>query len=124
MNIATFVAQAMSLLYLGAAVAAIRGVIDFDKILKDFEQSKGLTFITGLITLIIGLLIVTLHNVWAKDWTVLITLIGWISLIKGFMFIAFPDSLKMFKGMYKNTQVWGVFLLALAAVFGYFGFGG
>lgn len=49
------------------------------------------TFITGVCSLIFGLVVVLLHNVWEWDWRVLITLIGWLSLIKGVVRIYFTD---------------------------------
>ena len=60
--------------------------------------------------------------IWAKDWTVLITIIGWVSLLKGIILIAFPQSISSFKGIYKNTRLWGIFMIAIGLLFGYFGF--
>lgn len=122
MELSIFVAKIIALLYLAAGVAALRGVVNFAKIVDDFDKSPALTFITGLFTLIVGMLMVQYHNIWEKDWTVVITIFGWAAVIKGVMFIAFPGSLKAFKGMYKNTKAWGVLLLLVGVVFGYFGF--
>ena len=117
-----FIAKIIALLYLAAGVAALRGVIDFRKIVDDYTKSPAFTLMSGLFALIVGMIIIRYHNIWVKDWTVLITLIGWASAIKGVLFIAFPDSLKLFKGMYKNTKAWGILLLLIGLLFGYFGF--
>jgi len=46
---------------------------------------------TGYISFMFGLVTVALHNIWALDWRLVITLLGWVTLIKGIMKIAFPE---------------------------------
>ena len=122
MELSIFIAKIIALLYLAAGVAALRGVIDFAKIVDDYNKSPALIFMSGLFALIAGMIVIRYHNIWVKDWTVLITLFGWAAAIKGTLFIAFPDSLKLFKGMYKNTRIWGVLMILIGMLFGYFGF--
>lgn len=122
MELSFLVAKILAILYISAGIAALSGRITFSKIAEDFEKSQGLTFISGFITLIIGMLLVTYHNIWVKNWTVLITIIAWVSLLKGVMLIAFPQSISSFKGWYKNTRIWGVFIIIVGLLFGYFGF--
>ena len=88
----------------------------------DFEKSIGLTFTAGVYTLVVGALLVNYHNIWAKDWRVLVTIIGWIALIKGSMLIIYPQFIRVGKGVYKNAQVLGAVMLILGIIFGYFGF--
>jgi len=68
------------------------------------------------------MLLVGHHNIWVKDWRVLITLIGWIAVIKGVLLIAFPQLISLFKGWYKNTRAWGILIIVLGLLFGYLGF--
>ena len=122
MELSVLVARMLSLVYISAGIAALSGKMDFRKVVEDFERSPGLTYMSGFMALIFGVLLVHYHNLWVKDWTVLITIIGWIALLKGIMLIAFPQSIAAFKGWYKNTRAWGIFMLALGLLFGYFGF--
>lgn len=122
MELSVLAARIFALTYISAGIAALSGRITFSRIAEDFERSPGLTFISGFIALILGMLLVHYHNIWHKDWTVLITIVGWASLLKGIMLIAFPLSILSFKGMYRNTRVWGVFMLAIGLMFGYCGF--
>jgi hypothetical protein len=62
-------------------------------IMKDFEKSEGLTYLTGIIIMILGLVIVLNHNIWEFSAAGLITLIGWGSLIKGAIFLIIPNFL-------------------------------
>lgn len=61
---------------------------------REFLDSEALIFISGVITLPAGLAIVLTHNVWAADWRVLITLIGWVAVVAGIARIALPDAMK------------------------------
>ena len=53
-------------------------------------------FLSGVITLPVGLAIVVTHNVWAADWRALITLIGWIAVVAGTARLALPAAMKRF----------------------------
>ena len=122
MELSILVAKILSLTYLSAGVAVLSGKLSFSRIAEDFEKSPALTFISGFVTLIIGMLLVEYHNIWMRNWIVLITLVGWLSLVKGVMLIAYPRYISLFKGWYKKTLAWGFLMLALGFLFGYFGF--
>lgn len=59
------------------------------------DRSFGLTY--GYLSLFLGLASVLLHNDWVLNWHVLITIFGWLALIKGILVIAWPE-------MSKNTK--------------------
>ena len=61
---------------------------------REFLDSEALIFISGVITLPVGLAIVVTHNIWTADWRGLITLIGWIFVLAGLARIALPDAMK------------------------------
>jgi hypothetical protein len=90
------IAKMAAVLYLSASVGAFCGADYYRKIAEDFFSNAGLTYLAGFITLIIGLLIVNYHNRWAKNWTVLITILGWLALLKGIFLIAFPQFVRTF----------------------------
>ncbi len=58
-----------------------------------FESLKDRNFalLSGFIALIVGLVNITLHNVWVLDWPVLITIFGWLSLFKGVARLYYPQ---------------------------------
>lgn len=50
-----------------------------------------LTWVTGVFTMLVGLVIVVLHNRWSGGaLTVVVTLYGWIALVKGLTFVWLP----------------------------------
>ena len=54
-------------------------------------ESKEFLFITGLVTVILGALVVAINNIWRFDWRLLITILGWATLIKGAMMVILPE---------------------------------
>ncbi|HAK53772.1 MAG TPA: hypothetical protein DCM54_17980 [Gammaproteobacteria bacterium] len=49
----------------------------------EMTDDKAFVISTGYITLLLGLVTVIAHNVWVADWRVIITVLGWTTLIKG-----------------------------------------
>ena len=47
------------------------------------DQIPSVIYLSGVLMFVAGLAIVRVHNVWARDWTVLITLCGWSFLVLG-----------------------------------------
>jgi hypothetical protein len=68
----------------------------FNAVMTDLGNSKGLLWITGFITFVMGTVIVALYNVWSADWRVLVTLLGWLTVIKGAFIMLFPSSMTLF----------------------------
>jgi hypothetical protein len=58
-----------------------------DQLLRNF----ALIYISGTITLVAGLAIVNLHNLWVRDWRVAITILGWLTVIGGIVRIVVPQ---------------------------------
>jgi hypothetical protein len=48
--------------------------------------------LTGLYALLMGLFVVLAHNVWVTDARVLVTLVGWVSLVVGGFFLLVPEA--------------------------------
>ena len=46
-------------------------------------QTPPVIYLSGVLLFVAGLAVVRVHNAWARNWTVLITLCGWFSLVLG-----------------------------------------
>lgn len=57
-------------------------------------QEEATMFYWGMIAFVIGAAMVLSHNVWVKDWQVIVTIFGWISLAKGLSLMFLPDFTK------------------------------
>ena len=88
-------------------------------------DEAGTMYMGGFMALIAGVLLVTYHNEWVKSWEVIITIIGWLALVKGVALLAFPTmALKFYKPLLKgNITTWGgVGITILGLILGYYGY--
>ena len=123
MELSIFVARILALYYLAVGVGLLSGQLNHKKLIDDFEKSQGLTLVTGFFLLVIGAVLVQYHNIWVKDWTVLITIVSWAVLIKGVLLITTPRSFLSFSRQFVfNQKNSGIVVIGLGLLFGYFGF--
>jgi len=74
-------------------IAALAGLLNPKQmmaIFEDFIKSPALIFVAGIMALVMGLTLVNFHNHWVADWTVIITIFGWIGIAGGIIRMAFP----------------------------------
>jgi len=93
------------------------------QVAHEYTQSAALIYFGGIMALFFGLLIILFHNVWATNWTLIITLFGWLGLVKGACLIIFPDKMKKFAKYYQGStrpliiQSLSVFTLGMFLIF-------
>ena len=91
----------------------------------EMTDDKAFVISTGYITLIMGLVTVILHNVWALNWKVAITILGWSTLIKGIMKVGFPEKIhKEAQRFKKNQWISAVIIILLGIWLFWMSFGG
>jgi hypothetical protein len=117
MTTSTLIARLMGpvLLAIGIGVALGLGVEGdtSSALMKEFIGSKALIYITGLLALVAGLAIVNAHNLWEPDWRVIITILGWLAIVRGVASILFPANVQ---AMGDHMLASSVGLLAAAAI--------
>ena len=86
-----FIAKLIGPVLLVAAIAMLTNPKDLLDIAREFLKSRALIYLTGILGMLGGLAIVINHNVWVADWPVLITVLGWASLIGGASRILLPS---------------------------------
>ncbi len=98
----------------------------YRRLVVDFGASPLSIYMAGTTALLLGLLIVIFHNVWEWRWPVIITILGWLGLIKGAVRILAPKLVAERSGRYgRNTNVVmtsAIVTLVLGAVLTYFGY--
>jgi hypothetical protein len=62
----------------------------YSSLLKEFISSRALIFVTGVLALLAGVAIVNAHNQWVPDWRVIVTVLGWLLVLRGIMNLVFP----------------------------------
>jgi hypothetical protein len=121
-----FLAKLIGPLFLAVGVGLIANAAVYKKLAEEFLASHALIYLSGLLTMTAGMAIILSHNVWALDWRVLITLLGWLAAIGGAVRIVMPQGTQKFgrkflkhpQGMIIAAAIW----LAVGAVLCFFGY--
>lgn len=101
---------------------------DVKKFADEFDKDPALTFMTSMFLMIFGMIMVLTHNIWEFSWVILITLIGWGTLIKGALYMLFPHLItkraKMMSRMNVLCVGGGTIWLVAGVILVYFGYFG
>jgi hypothetical protein len=125
MELSILIAKIVAVIYLSAALGSFLSRDYYRRISQDMYKNAALTYLLGFVTVIIGFLMVNYHNHWRGDWTVLITLIGWLALIKGVFIIVAPEFFQRLYEPFLTARLLKIIpyvMLAMGLLFGYFGF--
>jgi hypothetical protein len=85
----------------------------------------ALLYFAAVLGLLAGLALVLSHNVWVSDWRLIITLIGWLTVIESAAWILAPKLLaRLYAPLLVPTMplLVGVIALIVAAALCYFGY--
>jgi hypothetical protein len=121
-----FLAKLIGPLFLAVGVGLIANAAVYKKLAEEALASLALIYLSGLLAMTAGMAIILSHNVWALDWRVLITLLGWLAAIGGAVRIVMPQGtqrigrkfLKHPQGVIIAAAIW----LAVGAVLCFFGY--
>ncbi|HVD84552.1 MAG TPA: hypothetical protein VNC42_10010 [Bradyrhizobium sp.] len=83
MSTSVFLARLIGPVMLVIGLAVLANQRAFRELAEEFLASRALIFLSGLLIMPVGLAIVLVHNIWAADGRVMITLFGWVNLIGG-----------------------------------------
>jgi hypothetical protein len=126
MQTSLFIAKLLGPMLVVVGVALLTRPEAFRALLREFIGSGVLLYMAGFFGLLGGLALVLVHNVWALDWRLLITLIGWATLIRALVTIFWPQGIvsigaKLIELKWLLTAA-AVVDLIIGAVLSYFGY--
>jgi hypothetical protein len=94
MDTSRYIARLMGPVMLVIGIGMVAGLFvvggAYSSLMKEFIGSRALIFITGVLALLAGLAIVNAHNLWVPDWRVLVTVLGWLFIVRGVTNLVLP----------------------------------
>ena len=93
MELSIFLAKLLGLYLLIMSVAILVNHQPFNKLLNEYIKDLPALFFQSIFALLFGLVLVLSHNLWTGDWRVIITIIGWLVLLKGIVHLFAPQVL-------------------------------
>ncbi|MDP2927962.1 MAG: hypothetical protein Q8N80_04115 [Candidatus Omnitrophota bacterium] len=126
METSVFIARIFGLCYLIMGAGFLFNRKAFQQVMEDFCKNAAVVFYGGLFALVIGIVIILTHNVWVANWIVIITIIGWLALIKGIWIIVFPNTVYKFMQAYQKNKslqiIHPIIAFILGTILSFFGF--
>ncbi len=114
-NLSLFLARFFGIYFLIFAILWLLRQDRMKDLIKDIFSKPALLAVTGIISLMLGIAIVVSHNVYAWSWQGFITLLRYLSILKGIIRLSFPKhDKKMALSMIKGNRYWFAFLYTFA----------
>jgi hypothetical protein len=102
MTASKYLARLMGPVLLTIGVGMVFGMLlegdAYSSLAKEFIASRALIFITGALALTAGLAVVNAHNLWVPDWRVVVTILGWLLIVRGISNLVFPATMQTLGG--------------------------
>jgi hypothetical protein len=127
MEISILIAKIIGIVYVSFGIGLLANKAFYKEAISNLFKNSGYLIIGGFIAIAFGIIIIENHNIWEANWTVAITIIGWIALLKGILLLAFPTKLDFLKSMFSNDlflKLLTPLVLVFGLIFLYFGFMG
>lgn len=125
MFISLFLAKAFGLYFIVISVLYAARKETLKAAVNDYFHSPGLILLGGLLTLILGILLILTHSIWEPNWKGAITLLGYLTFLKGIIHILIPSLPAALATKYLKGPVFTYFAgvaLLLGLFFCYIGF--
>ena len=117
--------QIFGLIYVAIGVGMVVNDKYLESVFKDFFKVPAIAWVFGIMAMVLGFLIVT-RDAGTGGWSILITVIGWIALVKGGFGLILPKpfhkiAISMMK--YKPVMMMAQWVILLGgAIMAYVGF--
>jgi len=99
-------------------VAAILRASDMRTLLSDFSANSAWPWVSGAFILIGGLVIVALHQHWRGAAAIIISVLGWLVIVRGVFLLAFPDTFMSLADNMIGATEWWTAVCGAAALIG------
>lgn len=99
-----------------AIVVALRAP-DMRQLLSEFTASDVWPWVTGAYILMGGIAIVAFHQLWRDPAAVIISVMGWLLVVRGIFLLAFPDAFaSLANRMIGAVAVWSAVYVVMALI--------
>jgi hypothetical protein len=93
------------------------------KVLGGMKGSAGLFYINSVFNLLVGFTVLSQYDLWGWNWLVLVTLLGWVMVIRGIMGLFVPQLLMdILMGKHGFCKIMGIIPLVWGVFLSYVGF--
>ena len=99
------------------AAAMLLNLGSLPALTEELSREPMLILVSGVLLFVAGLAIVRVHNRWAAEWPLLVTVLGWLAVLGGLVRMLFPIQLaSLVVSFAQNTGVMSAALVVLLLV--------
>jgi len=125
MDVSVAITQVLGIILavMGLSVAIDRKIVS--AALEKVSQDRGFLWLWAFLILTMGALMVVLNNIWTSGLPLLVTILGWLTLIKGAFLLLLPGpAVSLYRKCNKNSVLvfGGIAAFILGVVLLYLGF--
>lgn len=117
-----FLAKMISLACLAVALGGVTDGRFFSRVAEDIGKGGAISVLAGILALLIGGSLVNYYNICCWDFRGLLTVLGWLALLKGFIILVWPRFFRLLAPYLEGRWMAGV-AFVFSLFFGYHGFG-
>jgi hypothetical protein len=122
---AVFIARLTGPSLVVIGVGVLLNEANYAAMITEAAHSPTLIYLSGLLTLPLGLAILNVYRAWTADWRVVITILGWLLAIGGVIRIVLPQfTATLATAMYSTSAGLTVFAVVMLVLGGYLSFEG
>ena len=125
METSLYLSKAFGLFFTVIALAMIINRERFITAMDDIAKHTGLMFLSAVLTLMIGALLIAIHNIWVGVPQIIITLICWAIFVKGVLRLIFSRWHETWAAMLRSSKFYylsAFIILAFGIYWLYVGF--
>ncbi len=106
MDVSVVIAQVLGIFFLIVGIAMGVNSKATASAIEESVAHKGIMFMWGILALLIGSWIVVFNNVWTSGLPLLVTILGWLALIKGvFILLAPAAAVSLYRKFGKSGMI-------------------
>ena len=110
----------LGIVYLAVGLGILFSPDFYKRLLDEYHENPPVIYLSGVLSLVVGYVLVAFHNTWVVGFPVIITVLGWLAFLKGLFILAAPKaSVRMSRSMGAGRKTFFV-EAALACVLGVF----
>ncbi|MGO8918130.1 MAG: hypothetical protein ACLQJR_19690 [Stellaceae bacterium] len=125
MQPAVFIARLTGPTLVVIGVGVLLNEANYAAMITEAAHSPTLIYLSGLLTLPLGLAILNVYRAWTADWRVIVTILGWLLAIGGVIRIVLPQfTATLATALYSTSAGLTVFAVVVLVLGGYLSFEG
>ena len=125
MEPAVFIARLTGPALVVIGVGVLLNEANYAAVITEAAHSPTLIYLSGLLTLPLGLAILNVHRAWTANWRVVVTVLGWLLAIGGVIRIVLPQfTAALAITLYSGSAGLTIFAVVMLALGGYLSFQG